>query len=201
MIALLDQADIANSDIMSNSLLSRKRSSVNDGFAIDLNISQYIRKYKMSPPKLVRKPPKSFFEVQEQFMRRGFEEMKEWLKSKIEEHLKLVSQQNKHKINCDIETTPVHIEEITLFTIRGEVIQGFEQIDQDSNIIIISTDGVFKGLSNTLRPSDFSKQRILNEKHTRNTFNNVKEQFSHKNVCLDDQDCSISKKFHVVYML
>ena len=96
---MLDQADIANSDIMASNLLSRKRSSANDGFALDLNISKYMRKYKMEPPKLVKKPPQKFFEVQEQFMQRGFFEMKEWIKSRVEEHLRLVNQKAQHNIS------------------------------------------------------------------------------------------------------
>lgn len=54
-----------------------KKWSESDGFAIRVNVTKYIEKYKMEPPKLIRRPPKKFYEVQEQFMQRGFLEMKD----------------------------------------------------------------------------------------------------------------------------
>jgi hypothetical protein len=66
----------------------------------------------MHPPKLIKKPPQNFFDVQEQFMQRGFLEMKESIKKKLQ------------------EATPdkKEIDSIQLFTVLGDEISSFNDI-------------------------------------------------------------------------
>lgn len=157
---------------------SKKRPSQNDGFAMDVNITQYKEKYRMEPPKLISKPPPKFYEVQEQFMQRGFMEMKDVIQKRVQEHIKLAKRMQYHKVKCDIELESVEIEPVTLYTVHGEQIKSFKHISPDCKIIIVSLDGIFRGLHNTLRPKETVKQRIIKEKETRNTFNMIKSEFS-----------------------
>jgi len=48
VLAILDQADIANSDCMDPNALGirRKRASLNDGFVTDLNVTKYQEKFR-----------------------------------------------------------------------------------------------------------------------------------------------------------
>lgn len=183
VIAVLDQADIANSDIMNPNLYTdRKRSSQYDGFSIDINVSKFIRKYKMDPPKLVKNPSAEYYKVQEKFMERGFEELKDWLKSQVQWHFKQVKQQEYHNIKCDLETNPVYVENLDLYSVSGDQILSFKDISEDFRAIIISLDGQFRGIHNTLKPKDLIKRRILNEKQVRKIFDSCKNEFSNSTI-------------------
>lgn len=74
----------------------------------------------------------------------------------------------------------VELEPITLFTINGKMISSFGDIDLNWKLIVISLDGEFKGLWNTLKPDDQTKQRIVKEKQTRNSFKIIQDDFSQK---------------------
>ena len=152
-----------------------------DGFLIDLNVTKYKMKYKMEPPKLVVKPPQSFYDMQAQFMQRGFMEMKDWLKQQVHQHLLAASQLKYHKVKCNIEVENIEVDKVTLFTVNGEEINSFDDIHPDCKAIVLSTDGVFRGLVNSLRPAEISEQRIIHEKSIRQVFKDVKEDFSHHN--------------------
>ena len=172
---MLDQADISKANCVNLSIFdSKKRPSQNDGFAMDISVTQFKEKYRMEPPRLISKPPPKFFEVQEQFMQRGFMEMKDAIQKRVQEHIRLAKRMQYHKVNCDIELEPVEIDPVTLYSIHGEKITSFKHISHDCKIIIVSLDGIFRGLNNTLRPKETVKQRIIKEKETRNNFNVIK---------------------------
>jgi len=140
----------------------------------------------MEPPKLIRKPPQQFFDVQTQFMQRGFLEMKDWLKQKVQQHFSIVKQKQHHRVQWDIELEPIEIDHISLFTVNGEELNSFKDIKPDCKAIIISTDTIFRGLQNTLRPKEISKQRILQEKNTRNIYKELKQDFSEEIKCTQE---------------
>lgn len=170
----MDKADIANTINQTDFGLGfKKKASEYDGFAIKVNITKYIEKYKMNPPKLIRKPPKKFYKVQEQFFKRGFLEMKDVLQRRAKDHITM-----KKLEEGQVEAEETDIGPITLFTVHGNKISSFTDITEDMKVMVISLDGTFNGLSNSLRSRDNVKTRILNEKKTRHVFKKLQKDFT-----------------------
>ena len=101
-------------------------------------------------------------------------------KNKAQDHIKAKKRELYHKVEWDIDLENVELEPITLFTINGKMISSFGDIDLNWKLIVISLDGEFKGLWNTLKPDDQTKQRIVKEKQTRNSFKIIQDDFSQK---------------------
>lgn len=98
--------------------------------------------------------------------------------NKAQDHIILKKREQFHKIGWEIDLEKVELGSVTLFNANGEKLSKFDDITADCKLIIISLDGTFKGISNSLKPEDKVKQRILNEKKTRNSFKEIEQKFA-----------------------
>ena len=80
-------------------------------------------------------------------------------------------------MGCDITIENVSIDSVTLFKALGDPVTSFNDITPDVKLLVISTNGQFKGLRNTNKPKDRIKQRVMNEKNTRLNFEVIKREF------------------------
>ena len=118
-------------------------------------------------------------------------------RNKAQEYIKAKKREQFHKVEWDIDLESVELEPITLFKIDGDEITSFSDIDESWKLLVISLDGEFKGLRNTLRPEDHIKQRIVKEKQTRNSFKAIQNEFSNKvltsNKCKEIKELNITE--------
>ena len=128
----MDNSDIAKSDCVPGIVKSGcKTLNEKDGFVVRINITYYKEKYKMEEPNLIKKPQKQFYEIQEEFLQRGFLEMKNYIQRQIEEHFEFKKREAFYKVSCDINLENVEIESVTLFTVNGEKIESLKDIQPD----------------------------------------------------------------------
>ncbi|CAI2367558.1 unnamed protein product [Moneuplotes crassus] len=185
VMALLDGTDIANSDILERDEKRNKSCSLHDGFVLDLNITHFHKKYKIEPPKLLKKPPAEFFELRDEFLKRSFMEMKDWIQQQVYDHLAKEVQRLVARGEI-VDTDCGYSKKISLFTVNGSKIKSFNNISPDLKVIIISLDGAFRGLQNSLKPSDSQKLRIIQEDNMRNAYFQLQKAFA-KNCAAEDK--------------
>lgn len=77
------------------------------------------------------KPHKQFYEIQEEFMQRGFMELKNYIQQQINEHFQLKKREEFHKVKCDINLEKIEIDSVTLFTVNGDKIESLKEIQLD----------------------------------------------------------------------
>lgn len=85
------------------------------------------------------------------------------------------------------------MKKISLFTVEGKEISSFKDISSSCKVIIVSLDGTFQGLRNTLRSENIQKQRILQEESTRGIFDDIRKKFTMKVKAASDKELSQGK--------